>query len=299
MINARYGSEWEPWGKESRRLPWWEQKVTVCIAGICSGLGSPNRIILCTDWKVSNELGSAETKYKTQYLRGGWAYLTAGYESEINALGKLFKETFAKAQVITEENIAALVREPLRRRKNDKIDEYLYGRFGIGKDEFYQYGKVRFPEDIYRLTMAEISQLSIGAEFLVCGFCGPSAMIFKTNTRGHVSMPDEFATIGEGADLAMSSLLHRGYSDILDFPAALYAVYEAKRVAERVPSVGEATTLNVLIHGQARPRFVRPRAVDKLKKFYVELGPKPFPLDFDLTDAEAIGDAEPPQPKQG
>ena len=64
---TRVEATWGYW----RELPDWERRtMTVCIAAICN---SPaDKIVACTDWLVSEPLGSAETMLKQRQLIPGW-----------------------------------------------------------------------------------------------------------------------------------------------------------------------------------------------------------------------------------
>jgi hypothetical protein len=65
-----------PRGYRREVSPWERRDVTVCIAAACLDKDQDKnegtyRIVLCTDWRVSGVLGSADTKLKIRSLRKG------------------------------------------------------------------------------------------------------------------------------------------------------------------------------------------------------------------------------------
>ncbi len=71
--------------------------MTICIAAACnSSHEGGTKIILCTDWQQSSQIGSAETLHKQSWLPGEWVCLTAGETTDINAVTRRMFETFFK-----------------------------------------------------------------------------------------------------------------------------------------------------------------------------------------------------------
>lgn len=51
--------------------------MTVCIAAACRDLADNEyRVVMCTDWRVSGALGSAEIKLRQRRLGKNWYILT-------------------------------------------------------------------------------------------------------------------------------------------------------------------------------------------------------------------------------
>jgi len=125
-------------------LPWERSKMTVCIAADCRD-GEDHAVVLCTDWKVSGVLGSAETALKERSLGRGWICLTSGYESDINCLVQLISQQIQSTSEIHETNILNLIRKAIHVRKKDKADEYTIGKYAIYYDDFLRLGRDKFP----------------------------------------------------------------------------------------------------------------------------------------------------------
>jgi hypothetical protein len=89
--------------------------------------------------------------------------------------------------------------------------------------------------------------------------------------------------IGEGEFLARASLLRREMSNIRDFGAALYEVYEAKKAAERVGSVGPSTLISVL-EANTNRRSVDVNKMDYFERLYSRYGLRNTPDKLDIPE---------------
>jgi hypothetical protein len=90
--------------------------MTVCIAAACDEDES-NCIVLCSDWRVSGALGSAETMLKQKWLPKNWWLLVSGIESDINALTLALRAAFEDADTVDDRNAPSIVRDTLNARK--------------------------------------------------------------------------------------------------------------------------------------------------------------------------------------
>lgn len=251
--------------------------MTVCIATICYQNGEP-RIILCSDMKVSSSLGSAETMLKNRLIYTGtttpWHALTAGTDTDIAALLSATRAAFK-----------------LHRVKRQRVEQIVQSKFAMGYDEFLKTGKQSLPDDAFRMAITEIDMASPDVEFIVAGFESDRfPILIKTHVRDGAKIKEEFACIGEGAYLAQASLLNRGYSDMMPFNTALYAVYEAKRFAEGAPSVGSATSM-AIASMDGNLKLVNLTGIRALRALYDSLGRKPLAtIAFDEESSlEATG----------
>jgi 20S proteasome alpha/beta subunit len=264
-----------------RRVPWERSEVTVCIAAICQIHFDPI-IVCCTDSRGSSPLGKTDNFPKSRNLGKNWVNLSAGTASEITTLTRLLAKSFSdEAGVIDESNLAGVVQRAVTSRKNQKATEHVGAKFGISYQDFIDTGKEKFPPDIFREHIHAIRNLQIPVEMVICGFTPNIPLLCKLNQDGQISLQDHFAVCGEGEYLASSVLYHREQNEYLTLERTLYNVYEAKKYAERVPSVGELTGLFVLNqHGKRR---VSEDIKARLDKIFVDLGPKPVPDDFTLS----------------
>jgi hypothetical protein len=130
-------------------------------------------------------------------------------------------------------------------RKNQKSADFVGSKFGISYNDFLSIGKEKFPAKIFEDAFAMIGNILVGADAIIAGFVAGDPFICRISSDGTTSIRDGFTAIGEGSLLARSALLHRGMQEDTPLIPALYSVYEAKKLAERVPSVGETTTVAI------------------------------------------------------
>jgi 20S proteasome alpha/beta subunit len=259
-----------------RDVPAWERRdMTICIAAGCvSEVGSREyQIVLCSDWQLSSVLGSSETGLKMRRLGKGWWCLTAGTESEINAIIPTLRSVVTNTEQIDETNIPGLIRGVLNGRKKQKVDEFIQGRYGISYDDFLQFGKEKLPTDIHREAFLSLSEITIGCSLIVAGFCGRMPTIIETTDNCRVLIREDYATIGEGAFLAQSVLLQRKHFDSDSTAETIYKVFEAKKYAENVRSVGEDTTIAV-INPKGERLDVKKAGRNELEQYFKKYGPQ-------------------------
>jgi hypothetical protein len=141
----------------ARGVPNWERRdVTVGIAAVCDQGTADPKIVLCTDTKVGDHLGSIDM-LKTRPLNpANWVCLTSGIDTDILPTWTLLKAFFTGAQTIDETNVLSLIRNALNRRKLEKTEEFVQGKYAVSYAEFIQRGKSLLPEDQFGLSMAAI-----------------------------------------------------------------------------------------------------------------------------------------------
>jgi hypothetical protein len=236
---------------------------------------------MCSDWKTSSVLGTAQSYYKTRVIGRGWHCITAGTQTDIEALLRFYKNHLEQLTVqIDETNVKAVMREPLILRKREKANEYTIGKFGVSYD--FNLGKDKLPPDVFRDATLEISRISLAAEFILAGFIDELPWILETTKECELLIRDDFATVGEGSYLARTALLHRQQAENLSLTTTLYNVYEAKKYAQRISSVGEETALSVL-HKTGDRSVVRAEARRQLEEHYKKFGPQPTPEKVPIT----------------
>jgi len=249
--------------------------MTICIVAEY-GTREDRGLILCSDWKASTALGSSETSYKQHFLPHNWYALGAGSESDILSFVALLKLEFDAVKEINETNVQSLIRGAIQKRKNQKADEYISSKFGVSYKDFIDIGKTKFPEELFRAAFTEVSRIDLGADLIVAGFNNLQLPLICEATNDGVHIRDNFATIGEGAYLATSVFRHRQYHGVEDLNRAIYVVYEAKRYAERVGSVGTQTLLRVLRENDTHPINVNGEGIEFLASQFTEYGPQPI-----------------------
>ena len=261
--------------------------VSICIAAICNHTGEGGKkIVLCTDWRVSGFLGGAEIRHKQNFIARGFHCLIAGDPREVDAVRLGMKAKFKAAKSINETNLRTLVQEAFYERLAERRNSLAQARFSMTHSDVLQFGKDRLPTEHYIRYLDDSAKIGFDIEFLVTGFGENSDDIIVEARQNIISMPDTFACIGEGEFLARASLLRREISSVTELGKALYIVFEAKKAAERVGSVGQKTLLSVIGEDGQR-HSIRPVRQEFLEKLYETYGPKPveeISLPSDLFD---------------
>ena len=247
--------------------------MTVCIAAVC-GAAFDRTIILCTDGKASNALGSKEAMLKDRALAKGWRCLSAGTDFEINSLLPLFEARIRGLAKVDETNIKPAIEGALQERKTQKADQYTRLKWGLSFEEFRK-AKAQFPEEEFRADIQAIGAMEIEADCIIAGFLDDGLpMLLQAHGKYGVEIREDYAVAGEGAHLAQSVLMHREHYDFATLPEAIYTVYEAKRYAERVSSVGKMTLL-AFFKPAMLPRAISEAGYRYLGERFEEFGPKP------------------------
>jgi 20S proteasome alpha/beta subunit len=254
------------------------KRLTICIAAVCE-LYRNSMVVLCTDRKASSSLGSTETAYKDRPIGKNLVGLYAGDESGIIALHALLKKHMRPVADLDETNVKVQVAAALDARKRDLVERLVQGRFAFSYDEFLKHGKERLTQNWFARTEDDIAQITLEADCILAGFIADFPLIVTTDRSSNIRIQDHFASIGEGGYLADSVLLHRGQNETKNIGETLYNVYEAKRYAERVGSVGPTTTIAIL-HQDKAPQVVTPEGMDDLAEKYKKFGPQSVPFDL-------------------
>jgi hypothetical protein len=204
-----------------------------------------------------------------------------------------------------------IVREGVFTFKTRLINQFLRGNYGIDFDTLQTKGKDIYSETLLEQIHRDVGDIDIGVDLIVTGFVesddyatGEKLLdpciirVLGTNNQPlDVALHNSFACIGEGAASASASLLYREHSDDWTLKRTTYAVYEAKTLAEILPSVGEATT--IYIQSEDEPlRFISKRGFSRCRKMFANFGPKKITAkalkEFALSLEDYEDDVDPP-----
>ena len=277
--------------------------MTICIAAVARDESGDPIILSCADRLASSPLGSAETAMKIHPMACGWDIMGAGSEPDIIALVELIRSKFRGTDThdknFDEDVALKKVRAALLERKHQKADDIITSRYGISYDELRKTGAKEFPPDIFREAMWEVRDCPVDADLIVYGFTGygQATIIESSGGKAHISEP--FAIIGSGAYLAQSVMMHRAYAELMEIDKAAYVIWEAKKYAEGVRSVGTDVTML-----KSAPDGSRLMLRDAAKKWgdkqFRRFGPRPIgeKTTFQLPEdawLELMSKANPPR----
>jgi hypothetical protein len=151
--------------------------------------------------------------------------------------------------------------------------------------------KDKLPADIHREAILSLSDITLKASCIIAGFMGRFPTIVETTERCTAHIREDFATIGEGAFLAQAALLQREQTEAHSLPLTIYQVYEAKRYAERITSVGPSTLLTI-VSSEGKEWKVGERGGVLLESAYSKFGPQEVAL-AEVNKIEDLLELEP------
>jgi 20S proteasome alpha/beta subunit len=254
------------------------QKMTVCIAATCE-INTGPKIILCTDWQVSSELGFAQTAFKQHHIKPGWFCLYSGDPSASQHLIRLLRRRFVLEADISEINILKLIQTCLFERKRFLCEEFSQSKFAMPYEEFLNSGKDKLPLDRYTSAVRGIEALPLGVDCIICGFIEGFPILVQTDQFCGATIRESFAVVGAGSYLAHASLMHRQHDELGLLDASIYCVYEAKKWAERNRTVGDHTSVTV-VSANGNAQLLTAKGKLFLDEKFGELGPKPVPFNL-------------------
>lgn len=268
--------------------------MTLCIAAACMEKKEP-RIVTCTDWKASTELGSSDAFDKFKKLKPGWVALLAGKSSRakemVAALIGVLKHTD-----VTSENAVTLVKRAAAAHARNLKEECCAFRFGMDYEHFQQWCREVNPA-LAKPYVDELTKIKWGASLLVAGFVkdddgDPYPLILRmAQASSEVTHEEHFGIIGEGMSVALPPLLRRDYDwEETSLGKAIYYLYEAKTLAEIIDSVGPSTSLDVL-YPNGDLRSVTQAGYTYFDELLKKFGPKPKATGVKLNE-EHLGPFE-------
>jgi hypothetical protein len=136
------------------------------------------------------------------------------------------------------------------------VEEYLRQTYAFDREYFYGIGTSNLPQTFSSMVTENIARIKLDGSLLVAGFVDETdldsgevsprpflAVVDEitdvSGSQEYVRLEYEFAAIGSGQYTALSSLYRREQDSTNSLHRSLYKVYEANRLSEKVPGVGE------------------------------------------------------------
>jgi hypothetical protein len=213
--------------------------VTLCIATPACDESSSAGIVLCIDYLISDDL--PKLSYKGDF-------------------------SFASKLVATVDNLedsATLIRFCKARIQGSLTLDSIKEQLWQGMQDFKQ-------------ALLRLGRDHSDAQLLISGFVENEPRIIYLNEQG-LLISQSFLAIGSGEGVAQAMLTWRKVTRDTLFDEAIHYVYEAKRIAEAVPSVGKNTTILVLQSRRDKELVVRELSgdsIDELQNQFDTIGPQ-------------------------
>lgn len=257
--------------------------MTVCIAAGCSIRNHP-AVVLCHDWQGTVQtVGSSDSVDKQRYLGNGWIGLIAGEIAHAEELTAVIEGSLPELPSL--DVVVRIFREKVFDYRERLLDQHLRGSCGIGFDRFINDGTKIYPESVFKEIHRGLLDVQVGVELIVSGFVqetdsegeyqSPCIMQVCSSPTGQleVSVQDSYSCIGEGASSAQASLLFREHDRLDGLQKTTYAVFEAKRMAEIIPTVGPSTSI-YLQRPQVQLASISEAGFETCERLFKVYGPK-------------------------
>ena len=271
--------------------------MTICIAAVCQQDrdNKEPRIVLCSDWKAETEFGGSETSDKLRTLPKGWVALFADTQSRAEELIAQYETHLRTLSVIADDKqLFAEMKKPAQRQKEILANDYIQHTLGISYAQLVS-PSLKLPDEVVTQRLGEVGRIKLRATLIIAGFAkgtetddpetDPYLFVVddQDDHQDVVRVEENFAAIGSGAYVAIPALHQREHDFDKSLMETIYSVYEAKRLAEVVPGVGEATSLNVM-YPDGRLMVWSEALWDYCGNLFEKLGPK-----LHISDKKASG----------
>jgi 20S proteasome alpha/beta subunit len=241
--------------------------VTLCIAAECQYGRTPCIAMSCDTRAerggVFQELVGSEDVEKVRDI-GPVTALLSGSETDADELLTLCENAiraFAVNVPVDESDLAITnflsgLREAAAERKKILVDHHLRMTVSMTFDEFVKRHRNELTESFGRDVWAQIQQIDLGADIVLCGFSRDEPLIVRLDRYGKTHWETNYSVVGIGSDIALAFLCQRDWEtknqETLELPDCLYRIFEAKRASEKNRHVGKSTVFQVLMPGEKR-----------------------------------------------
>lgn len=214
---------------------------TVCIAAVCV---DKTRVfaVLCSDTRVEWQgITSTDLGYKRVSVAPGVSIMFAGSITGAREMIERYRKYLSKNTLLFDDPCDGL-HVPLRAQQRADAERYLSATLGMKYSEF-----IRLDAGSQKQHMSDMLAWKQYAQLLVVWSGKKSGRSFVRLfvVTDKVDELPSHAHIGVGANASLAALHLRNYRANCGLAEAVYSVYEAKRVAELVPGVGQETHMEI------------------------------------------------------
>ncbi|MEO8129174.1 MAG: hypothetical protein ABJF23_33630 [Bryobacteraceae bacterium] len=185
---------------------------------------------------------------KVDMVGNGWMAMIAGNAGKARQLVANYRTTLnSEGLTIDHANIHDHLSMAPRLQRRKLVEDYIQSKLSISYETFLSDGKSILPEELHRQILWDVQAITLDCEIVLAGFIGTAPYVFSVWRDGSVSQAEAFVAVGSGATVAQAALFQRGFDGSLDIMEALYYIYEAKRLSEVAPGVGQTTGMFVML----------------------------------------------------
>ena len=243
--------------------------MTICIAAICS---NSKKLVMASDRMITAEDLLVEFEHPTPKLEKlveNCAVATAGDALKYT---ELFNRVFEDIEDLRNpiiSKIADCIKEKYQIvRREEVVDRILFPNGLNNIDDFFKRHK-KLNSDICMSIQRSIEEFDYDLEILIGGVDPTGAHIYEVDNPG-VTMPFDsigYRAIGTGYPHAETIFISHDYSAYTQLKRALFIVYEAKKISEKAPGVGNRFT-DLCIIDEHGVKILPQDFVDQLDEIY-------------------------------
>ncbi|MFN0206018.1 MAG: hypothetical protein ACKVS6_06855 [Planctomycetota bacterium] len=279
--------------------------MTLCIAAVCGENGTRNRIAFCCDTRIGDESSGSEIELKLRVLETNWWVMYAGKAARAKELMDIYK-AYLKIYEYSSLTVTNDLRIPLTTIQERIADNYIRNNYAISYQEFLKSSKSFLSDDAIAQTLSEIGFLvgDIDVQLILIYCAENEVRLFEV--AADVSECTHYSIAGSGSQIAAAILDQREQQQTCDVDQTLYTLFEAKKLAEIGPHVGEDTLIGVLQYEKTRSSQVEFKIISsegkkQLSKHFSKIGPKKYkspttPFSNFYTNATPQSETHPKTP---
>jgi hypothetical protein len=230
-----------------------KKALTICIASICENNTGNPRIVFCADRLITdyNGLTFEQAEPKIVQLLPNCLIMNAGDAACGDAIIRDVFEALSKVkpETMSIKDIAELIKTKYDNLRQQMIDEDIFKPRGFDRNFFYSNLK-SFPDWLALTIDKEVSKYDFDVAFIILGFDinqeskSGVAHLYQLDDEGGFQFltPIGFSMVGIGSYQSLPEITKEPYSQNTSLSDALVRVFWAKKLSERMVSVGREST---------------------------------------------------------
>jgi 20S proteasome alpha/beta subunit len=124
--------------------------------------------------------------------------------------------------------------------------------YGVSYSEFRSDSAKWFSKRDHRKIWKTLAKVSLGCSLIIAYADDVEPILIRIESDGLPHWEECYSCIGAGADIAMAYLCQKDYDEQMPLMDCLAQVYVTKRMAQKNPYVGNESSFDILVHGDAK-----------------------------------------------
>jgi len=242
--------------RKTKRLPE-VNPVTVCIAAVCFHEKPFDTIVCVSDMKLSQHHYSEDiATVKVREIHKDWHVMISGTFGQKRRILEEVIQTISTSPEVSQSEMEDAFIAAYQNYAKRLANEAVLAPYHKSLEEFTK-SRDDLGDVLYERIWNEIQRITVGCDFLVCGFPANGKAALFSISNPSVDNPSfithhgdlGFGVIGSGAFIAESTLYAYAQTFIDTTQATIYKTLSAKFSAETATDVGETTHLAIYRRG--------------------------------------------------